>query len=218
MTMSPSIDDDEPIDVLTPDGLPTGIVKPRALIHRDGDWHRCVFVWIVRAGPRGPELVLQRRSRTKVTWPSRFDASVAGHVRAGESRRDALREVEEELGFAVHEDDLVLQPPHAEVHRFENGLVDREHHDVALLRRDVPLETYRPSPLEVTGLVAVPVRDLASLVRGERSELSGLVLVIRDAQENVHLTPVTLRRDDLVPYTGGYVERLCASAEELAAT
>lgn len=217
MTMPSSIDDDEPLDVLTHDGLPTGIVKPRALVHRDGDWHRCVFVWIVRAGPRGPELVLQRRAETKATWPSRFDASVAGHVRAGESRRDALREVEEELGFPVHEDDLVPQPPHAEEHLLANGLVDREHHDVALLRRDAPLETYRPSPIEVTGLVAVPVRELASLVRGERDDLSGLVLVIRDRNENVHLTPVTLRRDDLVPYSGGYVERLCASAEELAA-
>jgi isopentenyldiphosphate isomerase len=218
MITTPATDEDEPIDVLTHDGLPTGIVKPRAAVHRDGDWHRCVFVWIVRAGPRGPELVLQRRSPVKATWPSRFDASVAGHFRAGESRRDALREVEEELGFPVHEDDLVLQPPHAEEHHFEDGMIDREHHDVALLRRDAPLETYHPSPIEVTGLVAVPVKELAVLVRGDRDELSGLVLVTRDRNENVHMTPITLRRDDLVPYTGGYLERLCASAEELAAT
>ncbi len=208
-------DDDEQLEVLTAEGLPTGIVKARTDVHRDGDWHRCVFVWIVRSSPRGPEILLQRRAPSKATWPSRFDASVAGHVRAGESRAEALREVEEELGFVVHEHDLVPQPPHAEEHTFEDGRVDREHHDVSLLRRDHAVETYRPSREEVSGLVSVPVSALAALSSGECEEVSGLVLVARDARDNVHMTPITLRSEDLVPYRAGYLARLCASARAL---
>lgn len=209
-------DDDELLDVLTMDGLPTGHVKPRAAVHRDGDWHRCVFVWIVRRGRRGPELVLQRRAATKATWPGRYDASVAGHVRAGETLVEALREVEEELGVRVHPEDLVPQPPHAEEHAFEDGRVDREHHQVWLVHRDDALETYRPAADEVSGLLAVPTRALADLASGLATEITGLVLVARDAGDATRLSPVTLHADDLVPYTGDYLARLCASAEALA--
>lgn len=208
-------DDDELLEVFTAEGRATGVVKPRAAVHRDGDWHLCVFVWIVRRGPRGPEIVLQRRAATKATWPGRFDASVAGHVRAGESRADALREVEEELGIHVTPRELVSLPPHAQEHAFEDGRIDREHHDVSLLFREAPLETYRPSAAEVSGLVTVPTDALAALARGETTEAPGLVLVSRDARDYVHLAPFTLRAEDLVPYRAGYLERLCAHAEEL---
>jgi 8-oxo-dGTP pyrophosphatase MutT (NUDIX family) len=210
-------DDDELLDVLTADGRPTGVTKLRADVHRDGDWHRCVFVWIVRHGARGPELLLQRRAATKATWPGRFDASVAGHLRAGEAREDALREVEEELGIRVHVEDLVPQPGHAEEHALGDGRVDREHHDVSLLLRDDALETYRPSALEVSGLVSVPTRALAALAGGLWDEIPGLVLVSRDDRDNTHLAPMTLRTNDLVPYGSGYLTRLCASAEALLA-
>lgn len=208
-------DDDELLEVLTPEGQGTGVVKPRAAVHRDGDWHLCVFVWIVRRGPRGPEIVLQRRAAAKATWPGRFDASVAGHVRAGESRVEALREIEEELGIHVTPRELVSLTPHAEEHAFPDGRVDREHHDVSLLFREAPLETYRPSPAEVSGLVTVPTEALAALASGASSAAEGLVLVSRDARDYVHLAPFSLRAEDLVPYRNGYLERLCASAEEL---
>ena len=212
----PATDDDELIDVLTPEGHPTGVVKHRAAVHRDGDWHLCVFVWIVRRGPRGPEIVLQRRAASKATWPGRFDASVAGHVRAGESRVEALREIEEELGIRVAPRELVPLAPHAEEHAFDDGRVDREHHDVSLLFREDPLETYRPSPAEVSGLVTVPTEALLALATGTSRSATGLVLVSRDARDHVHLAPFTLHAEDLVPYREGYLERLCASADELA--
>lgn len=210
-------DDDELLEVCTPEGHGTGVHKPRAAVHRDGDWHKCIFVWLVRRGLDGAEILLQKRAASKATWPSRFDASVAGHVRAGETLREALREVEEELGIVVHEEDLVPQPPHAEEHRFEDGRIDREHHHVALLLRDDALEEYRPSAAEVSGLVSVPAIALAELAAGLRDEVGGLVFVARDAKDYVHLAPITLRREDLVPYARGYVERLCASAEALVA-
>lgn len=49
--------------------------------------------------PRG-RLLLQKRAMTKDTNPGRWDASVGGHVSAGEPVRDALlRETREELGL-----------------------------------------------------------------------------------------------------------------------
>ena len=51
-------DPTELLEVLDGYGHPTGIAKPRAAIHVDGDWHQAFHCWIVRGG--GSEVVLQR--------------------------------------------------------------------------------------------------------------------------------------------------------------
>ena len=69
-------DPGEPFDIITADGKPTGRVKSRAEVHRDGDWHRAIHVWVAGVDHRGvPFLTLQRRS------------PVQGHL-AGSLRRD----------------------------------------------------------------------------------------------------------------------------------
>jgi hypothetical protein len=53
--------------------LPLGVSKPRGNVHRDGDWHRSVHVWLTD----GACLLLQRRSIHKVgaaTPPMAMDA------------------------------------------------------------------------------------------------------------------------------------------------
>jgi hypothetical protein len=49
---------------LPPGGAPSplGVSKPRGAVHRDGDWHRSVHVWLTD----GSSLLLQRRSAHKV--------------------------------------------------------------------------------------------------------------------------------------------------------
>ena len=42
---------------------PLGIGKARGEVHRDGDWHRSVHVWLVSSAERS--LLLQQRSETK---------------------------------------------------------------------------------------------------------------------------------------------------------
>ena len=71
-------------------------LKPRRDVHRDGDWHRCVDVWIYE----GSTLLLQRRSALKDTNPGKLDVACAGHVSGDDGARDtALKELAEELGL-----------------------------------------------------------------------------------------------------------------------
>lgn len=91
----------------------TGLSKPRGEVHRDGDWHRSIHLWVVDAGPYGggqgaetagdgPRLLLQQRADTKDTNPGLWDVSVAGHIDAGDDVLETVvREAEEELGLAV---------------------------------------------------------------------------------------------------------------------
>ena len=67
----------ELIDVLLPDGTPAGSRKTKDEVHRDGDWHRSVHVWIMT--PDG-QLLLQRRSLAKENHPGLWDISAAGHL------------------------------------------------------------------------------------------------------------------------------------------
>jgi isopentenyldiphosphate isomerase len=207
-------DPDEVLEVYDPHGRPTGLAKRRGEIHCDGDWHLAFFCWIVRGGPRGAELVLQKRSSLKDVWPERFDASAAGHVHFGETRGAALREVAEELGLAIAEADLAPLPRHRQEHRHPNGIVDREHHDLNLVRCDLPFEAYRPNPAEVAGLVALAADDLADLAEGRRASID-TELVKFDAAWRAQRSPLRLRRTDLVPYDVGYHRGLAREAARL---
>lgn len=97
--VSPTEIEEEMSDVCDAEGNPTGITAPRWLCHLFGLRHRAAH--IILRSPQGL-LVLQVRSPHKRDWPNRIDTSVGGHVRAGESFREAgLAEMEQELGLSA---------------------------------------------------------------------------------------------------------------------
>src|SRR6185312_16932533 len=107
-------DPGELFDLYDRDGAPLGLRKARAEVHRDGDWHRSVHIWVVlREGPglpdapRAPCLLFQRRSLEKDTWPGALDVAVTGHLRAGEAILDGLREAREEIGLELGPSDVI---------------------------------------------------------------------------------------------------------------
>ena len=149
----------ELIDVLTPDGRPTGVQKPKPQIHRDGDWHRAAHIWIVTPDGR---ILLQRRSMRKENNPGLWDVSAAGHVSAGESVIDcAVREVEEELGLRIDPSELRHIGTSAESSVLNNGTyLDNEIHEIFLVRRDIDLRELRLQAEEVEDAVLVTPEEL----------------------------------------------------------
>ena len=58
------------------------------------------------------QVLLQKRSADKDSFPGEYDISSAGHIPAGEGFvSSALRELEEELGITAREEDLHLIGP-----------------------------------------------------------------------------------------------------------
>lgn len=73
--------------------------KKKSGVHRDGDWHATVHVYIFDKDGR---VLLQRRSQKKKASGGRLEASLGGHVNANESVSEAaLREAKEELGISL---------------------------------------------------------------------------------------------------------------------
>jgi len=129
----------ELIDLLTPDGRPTGARKPKHEVHRDGDWHRAAHVWIIASDGR---ILLQRRSPRKENNPNLWDVSAAGHLSAGETAIDAaVRETREELGLNISRDELKLVATMRESCVLNNNTYyDNEFHEIFVVRRDADID------------------------------------------------------------------------------
>ena len=94
----------EVFDVLNEWGEFTGKTATREECHKEGLWHRAVYAFIIDT--RG-NVLLQKRSANKKLWPNLWDITVGGHVDSGEFGRQALiREVKEELGLEISDDDI----------------------------------------------------------------------------------------------------------------
>jgi isopentenyldiphosphate isomerase len=162
---------EELIEVLSETGEITGIVKPKSAVHRDGDWHRAVHVWIVTPAER---LILQLRSREKITYPGLWDVSCAGHVSAGESAvESAVREFEEELGLSVTAEELEFVGTVVDRTSFRNGTHhENEFQETYLLRREVRVEQLTLQGSEVDDVMLLPLDSFAQRVESRDPALA----------------------------------------------
>ena len=99
--------DMEFFDVCDAQGKPTGTVVSREAAHREGIRHRTAHVWVVRRVDGRWQVLLQKRSENKDSFPGKYDTSSAGHIPAGdEPLESALRELSEELGIHAQPEQL----------------------------------------------------------------------------------------------------------------
>lgn len=204
-------DPDEPFDILLADGTPTGTVKARAAVHRDGDWHRALHIWVAGRDETGePFLIFQRRSAAKDSWPDHFDTTVGGHFRAGETLTEAMRETEEEIGLPAT--GLALRQLGTRISITESPpLCDHELQDVFLLLDDRPLADYRPHPVELSALARFPLRDLLALFSGEVAQIAGQAVVPGDTVPFA----VTADQADFIPSVDRYGLRIAIAAQNV---
>lgn len=97
----------EILDICDENGLPTGETVSRRTAHEEGILHRTAHVWVVRRKESGYDILLQKRSMEKESFPGLYDTSSAGHIPAGEEPvPSALRELREELGIMADPSEL----------------------------------------------------------------------------------------------------------------
>jgi isopentenyldiphosphate isomerase len=193
----------ELFDVCDEAGRPLGVTKSRDLVHKDGDWHRTVHIWVALLGEGGPFLVLQRRSLTKDSHPGAVDVSVAGHLRAGETFDAGVREAEEELGLRISAAALVRLGTRKNVDR-------RSHHGEAFVDRELQevfctvsaldfFATLRPDPEEVAAVLSVTLEDAQALFDGDMTEIPA-----KEIRASGVVETTVLRRKELVQGADDY--------------
>lgn len=141
--------------------------QERLAAHESGSWHQTFHCWI--AGERtGVQFVLlQLRAPNKKNYPDMLDITAAGHLEAGETPIDGLRELREELGVDATEEKLRYLGIKHDVQDEPSGVRNREFAHVYLLRDDREMEEYKLQEDEVSGLVEVPILEGIRLFSGE---------------------------------------------------
>lgn len=202
--------EEELIDVFDENLRKVG-VRSRTSAHQEGAWHQVFHCWILAARNSGHVLIAQQRSSQKANWPSKFDISVAGHLVAGESAADGVREIREELGVDARADDLLDIGDWREV-QIENGLRNREFSRTYLLRESRPLQAFDVLPVEVAGLVEIPLGLGEQLFSGriESVQVEGFW-----PNKSTALRTISLRTADFVPRTDDYYLKIFKIATQL---
>ncbi|MAD98122.1 MAG: hydrolase [Flavobacteriaceae bacterium] len=141
---------DELIDILTPTGEPTGKSAMKSEAHKNGWFHGTVHVWVFTSSRK---IVLQKRAMTKKVLPGLWDISAAGHIGAGESVIDAAkREVLEELGLDLKDQELMKIGTRVHQISHPNGIQDNEIHHVFLAELKKDFETLHAQKAEIDAI------------------------------------------------------------------
>jgi isopentenyldiphosphate isomerase len=158
------------IDVLSPSGLRTGEILPRAEIHRLGKPHRAVHLYLFNSQN---EILLQRRSLTIDHSPGAFSISVTAHVDAGEtSFATVRRETAEELGVDVSEWTFEFMFSFYQEATLNGTYLDRQFNDIYVIRADLDPALLSLDPSEVSEIRFVPFKTFHEWVADPSSELA----------------------------------------------
>jgi isopentenyldiphosphate isomerase len=146
---------DELINILDEEGKFTGKTELKSYAHSIGLFHATVHIWFYTSDGK---LLVQQRGENKKTFPLLWDVSVAGHVASGEQIEiSALREVIEEIGLKVTEEQLEKIGVFKSIQKHSNQLIDCEFHHTYLSLLSVPLKFLKPQKEEVEALKLIPI-------------------------------------------------------------
>ena len=151
---------DELIDIITSEGKPTGKTALKSEAHKNGWFHATVHIWLYTADKK---ILLQQRAFTKKVFPGLWDISVAGHIAAGEDILTAAkREVFEELGLPITEEELFKIGTRIHHVEHKNGIIDNEHHHVFIAELKSSVEKLILQKDEVKGVKLFDLEVLTS--------------------------------------------------------
>ncbi|MBQ4821597.1 NUDIX domain-containing protein [Aquimarina sp. MMG016] len=153
---------DELIDILDKSGKLTGEVRLKSEAHRLGLYHASVHIWFYN---KEGKILFQKRADDKDTFPGFWDVSVAGHISAGESPEgSAIREIEEEIGVSVTQEDLEFIGVYLAEKTPKPNLFDNEFHHIYTAELKVPLEKLTLQEEEVADIKLISVSELKNRV------------------------------------------------------
>ena len=159
----------EYFDILDENGNKTGRIKLRSEVHRDGDWHKAVHIWIIN---NDGDILLQRRCATKNSNPNMLDISSAGHLSAGDdSLEGALRELKEELNLDIKPEDLQFIKTLKRSSKYTATFINNEFDDLYIVRTDKKIEDMKFQEEEISEIMYVPYKKFKEMVKNRQSDL-----------------------------------------------
>ena len=169
----------EMLDVVDENGVPTGEVVDRASAHSLGIRHRTSHVWILRKRKGKVQVLLQRRSRGKDSFPDCYDTSSAGHIPAGgDFIFSALRELEEELGVKAEAQELELcgqRKFHFEHEFYGKAFLDNQVSNIYILWLDKEEQEFKLQKEELSEVLWIDLDDC--MVKVKKNQIRHCIFI-----------------------------------------
>jgi hypothetical protein len=157
-------------------------------------------------------VLFQLRGPDKTLFPDTLDITAAGHLTAGESPEDGIRELEEELGVKVAHDNLTYLGVRCDVAEI-GTILNREFCDTYLLRDDRDLSNYTLQVSELAGLAEIKITDGLKLFSGQTDTINAQAISVHHTGQFTR--PVTV--GDIIPRTDRYYLKVMLMAQQLLA-
>ena len=170
--------------------------EDRDVVHKEGYWHQTFHCWILTKHDGKNFVLVQKRALCKKTAPGKLDISAAGHLQAGETKEDGIREVQEELGISVSSSRLIDLGIRISSTGTPGVKCNREFCNVVLLEDNTPLIDHHLQVEEVSALVEVEVEDGLKLFAKEIEFITGNALIEENGQKRIE--KVEIRFDDFI--------------------
>jgi isopentenyldiphosphate isomerase len=181
-------------------------------VHTKGYWHKTFHCWIVRSENEKGNVIFQIRDKAKDDEPNKLDITAAGHLEAGETPEDGLRELREELGVTINYDKLHFLG--IRINASESGnKVNNEFSHVYMFRDDRKLEEYKMQKNEVSGLVEISIDEGLKLCAGEVSSVK--CKVIRAIDGKTVSSMESIKFEHFIPRIDSYYYKVFIMAERL---
>ncbi|MBR3282134.1 MAG: NUDIX domain-containing protein [Ruminococcus sp.] len=156
---------DEFLNLIDDKARMTRQVKPRSLVHRDGDLHPTVHIWLIKRKDMGIYVLLQKRAAGKRINPDCYDVSAAGHVsQGGEFRSAAVRELHEELGIDIPRGKLELIGLRRNLYT-DGDIKDNEMSAVYICRENINTDELLLDSEEVSEVCWAEIDEMLSVMK-----------------------------------------------------
>jgi len=166
-----SIHNEEFLNIVDSNENVTNHIKPRSLVHRDGDGHLTSHIWIIRRVDTSVYVLLQKRSEEKLFYPGLYDVSSAGHTSAGEETRySAVRELYEELGINADPRNLEfigMEKSERICDTREGKRIDKEFATMFVYSKPIDIKSLRLQKSEVSEVIWVDIDECIARIDDE---------------------------------------------------
>ncbi|MGN0966111.1 MAG: NUDIX domain-containing protein [Candidatus Coprovivens sp.] len=143
-------------------------------VHQKGLWHQ-VFACLLIDGEKNKVYLQYKNSgHNDVSNLNKIDISVGGHLSAGETIEDGIREIEEETGLKVAYKDLIPVGMRLIDKLINENYIIREFSYLHIYDSEFDLNTLKSQDDEVLYFIEFDIDELIAYFTNETDKISGL--------------------------------------------
>lgn len=140
-------------------------------VHKQGLWHQTFACWVIN--PQKRSVLLQLRGPRNRIDPGSLDASASGHLSTGEKPNDGFRELHEELGISIPDENRAYLGNFRNI-AVRGSYINHEFCHVFLAKSTVSPGSLTLQDGEVSGVFEASIEGAIDLFSGKTKTLKAV--------------------------------------------